>query len=42
VIKIQEKGKIRPLAILEKSLLYPDAFSSLGTSETIDEKKSLQ
>jgi hypothetical protein len=32
------KGKVRPLAILEKSLLYQDAFSSLGTSEKIDEK----
>ncbi|KZS02499.1 Uncharacterized protein APZ42_000441, partial [Daphnia magna] len=31
------KGKVRPLAILEKSLLYQDAFSSLGASETIDE-----
>ena len=32
------KEKVRPLAILEKSLLYQDAFSSLGTSEKIDEK----
>lgn len=32
------KGKIRPLSILEKSLLYHDAFSSLGTAEIIDEK----
>ncbi len=31
------KGKIRPLAILEKNQVYQEAFASLGCSEEINE-----